>query len=166
MRKDISYYERWNASNVNTYANSTLDTWLNNTYIDELDAAVIPFIGTTRFRYSIGNDSWNMGTLGRSVFVLSVTELGKTHDYTNTEGSPLPIASTLQIAYNDVGTALPQCTRSPVLVNSTAVFSLTASGDLGSGDCIHETNVRPCFTLPSALRVDANLNILPGSVSA
>ena len=40
-----------------------------------------------------------MGTLERAIFALSLTELGQSHTYVNTEGSALPIASTLRIAH-------------------------------------------------------------------
>ena len=112
VRKDVYDQRQWHSSNVNAYASSTIDSWLNSTYKNLLDADIRSLIGTTKIRYTPGQRNWNVSTLERSVFLLSLTELGESHTYANTEGSALPIASTLKIAYQN-GSPTYQWTRSP-----------------------------------------------------
>ena len=98
VRKDCYDNRVWDNGNVNAYASSDLDSWFNSTYKNMLDADIRSLIGTTKIRYTPGNGNWTVSTLERSVFLLSLTELGQSHTYANTEGSALPIASTLRIA--------------------------------------------------------------------
>ena len=101
VRKDTYDDRVWDNGNVNAYASSDLDSWFNSTYKNMLDADIRSLIGTTKIRYTPGNGNNTVGTLERAVFALSLTELGQSHTYANTEGSALPIASTLRIAYRN-----------------------------------------------------------------
>ena len=47
VRKDVYQNGQWNASNVNTYAGSTIDTWFNSTYKPMLDSKVLAEIVET-----------------------------------------------------------------------------------------------------------------------
>ena len=94
----------------NAYANSSLDSWFCNTYITLLDADIQTAIGTTKFYYTLGNGNATVTKLQRAVFQLSLTELGKSDIGANKEGSALPIASTLQIVYQN-GSQVTQWTR-------------------------------------------------------
>lgn len=150
VRKDC-YDERvWHTSNVNAYAYSAINTWLNGTYKALLDADIQSVIGTTKFYYTPGNGSTSVTTLTRDIFLLSVTELGKTDSYANTEGSALPIASTLQIAYRN-GSAVTQWTRSPYTGNNHLACYLYTNGSVYHYSCYAAAlGSRPCFTLPAA----------------
>lgn len=112
VRKDCYDTRQWHTSNVNAYATSAIDTWLNSTYKNLLDADIRGVIGTTKIKYTPGNGNTTVGTLERAIFLLSVTELGRSASYANTEGTALSIASSLQIAYLN-GSAVVQWTRSP-----------------------------------------------------
>ncbi len=159
VRKDCYDTRVWEADNVNAYASSDIDTWLNGTYKNLLDADIRDVIGTTKFYYTPGNGNATVTTLSRAIFLLSVTELGKTASYANTEGSALPIASTLQIAYRN-GSAISQWTRSPnTNVTYDACF-LGTNGDVYNNGCYGTDGSRPAFTLPSNLSVSDD-----GSVS-
>lgn len=158
VRKDCYDMRAFNSSN-NAYANSSLDSWLCNTYLKLLDADIQAAIGTTKFYYTPGNGNTTVTTLQRAVFQLSLTELGKTASYANTEGSALPIASTLQIAYRN-GSAVVQWTRTLYTDSADYVCCLGANGDVGYGSYNNSGGSRPAFTLPSTLSVSDD-----GSVS-
>ena len=106
-----------------------------------------------------GNDNTTVGTLERAIFLLSVTELGKTASYANTEGTALSIASSLQIAYLN-GSAVVQWTRSSSTNNANYACFLYTSGNVSSYYCDNTFGSRPAFTLPSTLSVSDD-----GSVS-
>ena len=152
VRKDCYDTRQWHSSNVNAYASSAIDTWLNGTYKGLLDADIQGVLGTTKFYYTPGNGNTTVTTLQRAVFLLSVTELGKTASYAKTEGSALPIASTLQIAYLN-GSAVVQWTRSPDTDGTNGAVYLGTRGDVGGNGCAGARGSRPAFTLPSTLSV-------------
>ena len=158
VRKDCYDMRAFSSSN-NAYANSSLDSWLCNTYLKLLDADIQAAIGTTKFYYTPGNGNTTVTTLQRAVFQLSLTELGKTASYVNTEGSALPIASTLRIAYRN-GSAVAQWTRTPYTGNTNSVRCLYADGSIGGVYYDDSYGSRPAFTLPSTLSVSDD-----GSVS-
>ena len=152
VRKDCYDTRAWHSSNVNAYASSSIDSWLNSTYKNLLDADIRGVIGTTKIKYTPGNGSTTVGTLERAIFLLSVTELGKTASYANTEGTALDIASTLQIAYMN-GSAITQWTRSPYAYSTGSACCLVTSGGVSNYGCAVTGGSRPAFTLPSTLSV-------------
>lgn len=145
------------SNSSNEYADSVLDSRLCNTYIKLLDAGVQTAIGKTKFYYTPGNGNTTMVTLQRAVFQLSLTELGKTANSANTEGSALPIASMLQIAYRN-GSAVAQWTRTPYKPESWRMYLITASNgiDAVSYTWKFEAGSRPAFTLPGNLGLAQN----------
>ena len=159
VRKDCYDTRQWHTSNVNAYATSAIDTWLNSTYKNLLDADIRGVIGTTKIKYTPGNGNTTVGTLERAIFLLSVTELGKSASYANTEGTALSIASSLQIAYLN-GSAVVQWTRSPNTNSTNGAYCLSTSGNVGGSGCNYTHGSRPAFTLPSTLSVSDD-----GSVS-
>lgn len=163
VRKDCFDTRQWHTSNVNAYASSAIDAWLNGTYKAMLDADIRGVLGTTKFYYTPGNGTTSVTTLQRAVFLLSVTELGKTASYANTEGSALPIASTLQIAYKD-GSAVVQWTRSPLTYSTYHAYCLLTGGNVNSNNCSYTYGSRPAFTLPSNLSVSDDGTVSVNSV--
>ena len=159
VRKDCYDTRQWHTSNVNAYATSAIDTWLNSTYKNLLDADIRGVIGTTKIKYTPGNGNTTVGTLERAIFLLSVTELGRSASYANTEGTALSIASSLQIAYLN-GSAVVQWTRSPSTNGTGSACCLDSSGNVGYNLCYSTFGSRPAFTLPSTLSVSDD-----GSVS-
>lgn len=159
VRKDCYDTRQWHTSNVNAYATSAIDTWLNSTYKNLLDADIRGVIGTTKIKYTPGNGNTTVGTLERAIFLLSVTELGKSASYANTEGTALSIASSLQIAYLN-GSAVVQWTRSPNTNDTYYAYYLDTNGNVYSNNCYTTYGSRPAFTLPSTLSVSDD-----GSVS-
>lgn len=161
VRKDCYDTRQWHTSNVNAYATSAIDTWLNSTYKNLLDADIRGVIGTTKIKYTPGNGNTTVGTLERAIFLLSVTELGRSASYANTEGTALSIASSLQIAYLN-GSAVVQWTRSPGTSTGGTGYAcyLDTDGSVSYRSCNNTYGSRPAFTLPSTLSVSDD-----GSVS-
>ena len=159
VRKDCYDTRQWHTSNVNAYATSAIDTWLNSTYKNLLDADIRGVIGTTKIKYTPGNGNTTVGTLERAIFLLSVTELGRSASYANTEGTALSIASSLQIAHLN-GSAVVQWTRSPSTNSTNYAYYLHTDGNVHYNYCYSTYGSRPAFTLPSTLSVSDD-----GSVS-
>ena len=160
VRKDC--YNDCTFPGHNSYANSDLDSLLCNTYLKLLDDGTQAAIGTTKFRYTSGGISYNDGnttvtTLQRAVFQLSLTELGTTGYNANTEGSALPIASTLRIAYRN-GVKVGQWTRTPYRRNTYSTYYLNTRGqaEYSTSSQFKYFGSRPAFTLPGDLAVTAN----------
>ena len=159
VRKDTYDDRVWHSSDVNAWASSTMLSWLNSGYKALLDSNIQEAMGTTTYRYTPGNGNNTVTTRSDAVFLLSVTELGQSRTYANTEGSALPIASTLRIAYHN-GSATTQWTRSPN-TNSTGHACWLYSDGYASRDfCTSTYESRPCFTLPSTTLVDDNNNVV------
>lgn len=151
VRKDCYDTRQWHSSNGSVYATSAIDTWLNGTYKNLLDADIRKAIGTTKFLYTPSLGSSTTGELSRSVFLLSVTELGKTPNYTNTEGSALACASTLQIAKLN-GSAIDQWTRT-INKDIGKVFRLDTDKNSINTSPNSTSGCRPAFTLPASAYV-------------
>ena len=168
VRKDCYDTRQWHSSNVNAYASSTIDTWLNGTYKNLLDANIRTAMGTTKIYYIPGNGNTTKTTLQRSVFLLSATELGRSHAYLNQEGTALSSAvlNLLKIAYLN-GSTVVQWTRSPVTYGTVSAWVLSSGGNLGSDLCTVTRGSRPAFTLPSTLYVSddgsVSVNTAPGT---
>ena len=152
VRKDVYDMRAWHSSDVNAWASCTMRSWLNSTYKALLDADIREAMGTTTYRYTPGNGSWSVGTRSDAVLLLSATELGKSERWFNVEGSALPIASTLQVAYRN-GSATTQWTRSPRTSGTDLACRLYSDGSIGGGYCSYTSGSRPAFTLPSNFRV-------------
>lgn len=148
VRKDCYDNRLWEDGQVNAYDGSDIDSWFNSAYKNSLDANIRSAIGATTIYYTPGNGNYSVTTLERSVFALSVTELGKSNGNANVEGSVLPIASTLEIAHLN-GRANNQWTRSPFRNVLGNVWSLNSSGFVQNTHAYDELcGSRPAFTLP------------------
>ena len=152
VRKDCYDTHQWHSSKVNAWASCALRSWLNDTYKNLLDADIRGVIGTTKYYYTPGNGTTSVTTRSDAVFQLSVTELGKTGSNANAEGTALPIASTLQIAYCN-GSAVVQWTRSPLRGDTVNAYCLVVNGNLSYSSCTFAHGSRPAFTLPSTVVV-------------
>ena len=165
VRKDCYDTRQWHSSNVNAYASSAIDSWLNSTYKNLLDADIRGAIGTTKIKHTPGNGNNTVGTLERAIFQLSATELNKSASWLNVEGTALEIASSLQIAYMN-GSAVTQWTRSPDKNNTTDAVYLYINGGVGYGSCSQALGARPAFTLPSTALVDDSGNVVIPDLTA
>ena len=171
VRKDCYDRRAWDNGNVNAYASSDIDAWLNSTYKNLLSPDIQEVIATTKFKYTPGNGSNTVGTLERSIFILSLTELGGSANNANVEGSVLSIADTLKIAYLTGNTA-PQWTRSPSTTGKYYTWMLGTSGNQSNSECDNSFGSRPVFTLPATAIVldDGTITLnqpptAPGSIT-
>ena len=153
VRKDC--YDNHVFGSINTYANSSLDTWLCNTWIKLMDASVQTKIGTTRFYYTVGDGDLAVKILQRAVFQLSVAELGRTISGAEDEGSVLPISIILETAYRN-GAATIQWTRTPSPRNIYIAYGFDETGAPKTYRCTSSHGTRPAFTLPATTAVIAN----------
>lgn len=156
--------KEWHSSRVNAYASCTLDRWFNSTCKEKFDADVQNAMGTTKFYYTPGNGSHYVSTLERSVFALSVTELGLNDTHANAEGAALPIASALRVLYA-VGAAgiqqvSNQVTRSPITNNTTQFWYVKTDGAVASAYATNPYGTRSCFTLPATALFDEKTLLL------
>ena len=161
VRKDTAHTGAWNNTLSNTYAGSTIDTWLNGTYKNRFAPNTQAMMGNVKFRYTIGGGNSSLDTLERAVFSLSMTELDVAAPSTNTEGIALPIATQLKIATIN-GNPVSQYSRTPNRNNSTSVNGINANGSGFAGSCGNANNYRPCFTLPSTALVTEELELVEG----
>ena len=158
VRKDCYDTRQWSNLNVNEYATSAIDSWLNGDYKNLFGVSVGKAIGSTKFKYTPSYDS-SVGILERAIFLLSVTELGRSANYANTEGSALSIASSLQIAYLN-SSAVAQWTRSPSTSGPDAAVRLLSDGTVKSTLISGSNGSRPAFTLPSTTKIDENGQVI------
>ena len=170
VRKNCYDTRTWHSSDVNAYASSTISTWLNNGYKNLHDISAQQAMNTSKFYYTPGNGSNRVTTLERSVFLLSIAELNKytvSIGYANKEGSALPIATVLQIAYNN-GSSVTQWTRSPQTNNNYSACFVSQNGDLGTWECSKSKVMmsRPCFTFPSGALFDEETMLFSGKVAS
>lgn len=161
VRKELYNYSLWNTLRSNKYASSTIDRWLNNTYKNLLSSFTRSAMNSTFFYSTVGGGDYTIATIDRSIFILSLTELGKSESYVNREGSPVPIASTLRVGSMN-GEAVYQNTRSPVNDNGNNIICLYPDGEntVVSDPTNSAAKTRPCFTLPNTALVDADLNLI------
>lgn len=149
VRKDC--YDERSFGNSNNYESSFLSSWLCNTWIKMLDTNVVAEISNTKFYSCVGTGSNEIKTLQRTVFQLSIAELGLTGSSLPAEGSALPIARILRTAsYNGAGTT--QWTRSPRKSNTVLVCTVDAGGNSTAYDYSYfKATSRPAFTLPGTI---------------
>ena len=152
VRKEWYDVRVWHNSQLNAYASSDIDTWLNGDYKALLDEEVQDAIATTKFYYTPGNGTTSVSTLSRRVFLLSATELGGTGDNVGAEGATLPTASLLTVASRN-GVLDAQWTRSPSNKNAWVAWCFNTSGAIAGNYCDAEAASRPAFTLPSDFKV-------------
>ena len=155
VRKDAWSTFSWNyGMNQNSYPGSKVDVELNTNYSKTLSSKVVDMISMTKFKYTVGNDSAEISTYERPVFLLAYCEVGGTYLYENNIGSLLPISQILKVTDGD------QMTRSAT--NQTRVRQVLYC-NRGGGPIIMHTNedgnVRPAFTLPNTITVDSGMNV-------
>ena len=162
VRKDIHSNRAWDSSN-NDYANSDVHSWLNNTYLNLLDADIKAAVKQVKIPYRKGSGTSTSVTSGANglsckAFLLSMKEVGLSPSYAPSEGATLSYFSaggnTARKA-NLNGSPAGWWSRSPFCGFSIYgdAYSVTSSGDSGSWNVTNSYGVRPAFILPSDLSV-------------
>ena len=175
LMKDLYESRQWHSSNVNDYANSTIHKWLNNEFLNLIDANIRAQIRQAKIPYRPGSGtsmSVNSGANGLSakIFLLSNIEVGGQTDwsYMPHDGARLAYfeygtgtsANNKRLAYLN-GSAARWWLRSPLTDGSNGAWLVYSSGSSSnSGRCSNSYGIRPALILPSSLLVSDD-----GSVS-
>ena len=175
LMKDLYESRQWHSSNVNDYANSTIHKWLNNEFLNLIDANIRAQIRQAKIPYRPGSGtsmSVNSGANGLSakIFLLSNIEVGGQTDwsYMPHDGARLAYfeygtgtsANNKRLAYLN-GSAAYWWLRSPRANGSYYAWFVYSLGDSnGAVGCSNTYGIRPALILPSTLLVsdDGSVN--------
>ena len=168
LMKDIYEKRQWHSADVNDYANSTIHTYLNNTFIAKLDADVQAAIKQVKIPYRAGSGNGTAVTSGESglaakVWLPSGYELGLTKSASDGATFPAEGAKFAYFLSGETteankkriglmsGTAQNWETRSPYCHSSTGATSILLVGTTGEarrGTGSGAYTIRPCIVLP------------------
>ena len=167
LLKDMLETRQWHSSNSNSYKASTIHSYLNNEWLNKLDANIRAQVKQVKLPYVNGtaNSAVASGANGLSckVFLLSGYEMGwKNSDnpYFPVDGAKLAYfeagtgtsANNKRIAYLN-GSATNWWLRSPGTSNASGAWVVYSSGSYLSNGCTSSYGVRPALILPSSLLV-------------
>lgn len=162
LRKDIYENRQWHSSNMNDYANSTIHSYLNSTFLNLFDANIIEAIKQVKIPYVNGTGSGgsvDSGANGLSckIFLLSGYEAGfRTSDnqYFPVDGAKLSYfdagtgssANNKRIAYLN-NSATFWWLRSPYTGNTSGVWYVHSGGNYSSLYASSTYGIRPALIL-------------------
>lgn len=185
LMQDIYENRAWHSSNTNDYANSTIHSYLNSTFLNLFESNIKNAIKQVKLPYRKGSGTSTTVTSGSNglsakIFLLSATE-------TSFDFSYMPSGEGAELAYfkgcadnsSDSkrvaklnGSAANWWLRSPYCSNSSRALCGSSSGDWGYGDCSYSGGIRPALILPSSLLVSDDGTVstntapsTPGSIS-
>lgn len=164
---------QWNSSDVNDYANSTINAYLNGDFYGMLDSGIQSQVKEVKIPYRPGsgtsaNVSSGANGLSCKIFLLSATELSFYINYMPTnEGAELSYfvgcedagADNKRIAYLN-GSADNWWLRTPELQYGYFTATVTTNGSGTSNNASLPGGIRPALILPSSALVDDELNVL------
>lgn len=170
LMKDSYNYMKWNTTEKNNYASSDINSWLNGTFYNLIDADIRAVIKQVKIPYH--DSSYYGGTLhtganglNTKVFLLSGIEVGwtnRTNEYFPNDGAKLSyfLAGTgtnenkKRVAYRN-GSAQDWYLRSPRIINTSSnnVWKVADDGSYDYDNCVNTNDIRPAFILPSTLVV-------------
>lgn len=153
-QKNIYNNQVFNSSNNQAYAESSIKTWLKNTYLNYIESKLQPYILTPTLPIG-ANASNSSTTITTKVFLLSITETGAAT--LSNDGSKLSYFSdnNSRIAYYG-NNATIWWTRSSYSGNSSIVGCVDTNGYWSYGAASGSHGVRPTFIVDSSLLVDDN----------
>ena len=169
LMQDCYESRQWNSSNVNDYENSTIDNYLNTTFLNLFESNIRDAIKQVKIPYRKGAGYGKTVTSGSSglstkIFLLSSTEVNLVHGYEPTnEGACLSYFSgTAQNGADNKrvaklnGSATSWWLRSPYCDSSDgATYALVVhdDGDWSVSYCSYSHGIRPALVLPSDFRI-------------
>ena len=169
LMEDIYENRQWHSSNVNDYANSTIHSYLNSTFLGLFDANIQAQIKQVKLPYRPGSGASttpvNSGANGLSakIFLLSGTEVSMAHSYIPVLGAELDYFKGCQDTNADTkrvaklnGSASFWWLRCPCCSSSygaTLAQYVSSNGSWNNGGCSGTCGIRPALILPSSLLV-------------
>ena len=124
LLKDCLEQKRWHSANTNDYKNSEIHSYLNNTWLNKLDANIRAQVKQVKLPYVNGtaNSAVASGANGLSckIFLLSGYEVG----FTQSDNSYFPVDGA-RLAYFENGTgtsALIRCITPPLSMSAPRAF--------------------------------------------
>ena len=167
LMKDIYEKRQWNSSNTNDYANSTIHSYLNSTFLNLLESNIKTAIKQVKIPYRKGSGSSETVTSGSNglsakIFLLSAAETSFSHVYMPSgEGTELAYfkgcaddsSDSKRVAYfgrfaDFWWLRSPSCSG-----YSTYVLYVSSDGGLDDYGGSSGYGIRPAFVLPSTLLV-------------
>lgn len=185
LMKDIYENRQWHSSDTNDYANSTIHSYLNSTFLAMLDSNIQKAIKQVKLPYRKGSGTSTTVTSGSNglpakIFLLGATEMSFNFSYMPSgEGAELAYfkgcadnsSDSKRVAYLN-GSAACWWLRSPGCYDSGYALYVDSSGDWGNGSCSSSLGIRPALILPSTLLVSDDGTVstntapsTPGSIS-
>lgn len=185
LMKDIYESRQWHSSNTNDYANSTIHSYLNSTFLAMFDSNIQKAIKQVKLPYRKGSGTSTTVTSGSNglsakIFLLSATETSFSFSYMPSgEGAELAYfkgcadnsSDSKRVAYLN-GSAAYWWLRSPVCSGFDNALCVRSNGDWGGRSCSYSYGIRPALILPSTLLVSDDGTVstntapsTPGSIS-
>lgn len=185
LMQDIYENRAWHSSNANDYANSTIHSYLNSTFLNLFESNIKNAIKQVKLPYRKGSGTSTTVTSGSNglsakIFLLSATETSFDFGYMPSgEGAELAYfkgcadnsSDSKRVAYLN-GSAAYWWLRSPYCLSSGRALCVSSNGDWNSGGCSSSDGIRPALILPSTLLVSDDGTVstntapsTPGSIS-
>lgn len=185
LMKDIYENRQWHSSDTNDYANSTIHSYLNSTFLAMLDSNIQKAIKQVKLPYRKGSGTSTTVTSGSNglpakIFLLSATEMSFNFSYMPSgEGAELAYfkgcadnsSDSKRVAYLN-GSAALWWLRSPYCGYSNFALYVYSYGDCYNYICSSSSGIRPALILPSTLLVSDDGTVstntapsTPGSIS-
>ena len=176
LMKDIYENRQWHSSNVNNLENSTIHTYLNNTFLNLFDSDIRDAIKQVKIPYrknggSSGSDQSGANGLSCKIFLLSGYEVGWTssdNQYFPQDGAKLSYfesgtgtsANNKRIA-NLNGSAAVWWLRSPYTSYTNSVWGVYLNSGYSYYSASNSLGIRPALVLPPDMEVDSSGNVTP-----
>ena len=185
LMKDIYENRAWHSSNTNDYANSTIHSYLNSTFLNLFESNIKNAIKQVKLPYRKGSGTSTTVTSGSNglsakIFLLSATETSFSFSYMPSgEGAELAYFKGCADNSSDSkrvaklnGSAANWWLRSPGCDYSNYALYVNSNGDWRYYGCSNSYGIRPALILPSSLLVSDDGTVstntapsTPGSIS-
>jgi hypothetical protein len=169
LMQDIYENRAWHSSNTNDYANSTIHSYLNSTFLNLFESNIKNAIKQVKIPYRKGHGTSTTVTSGSNglsakIFLLSTTETSFSYSYMpRGEGAELAYfkgcadngSDSKRVAYLN-GSATGWWLRSPGCnITSNRALVVGSAGTSGDTNCSSSRGIRPALKIPSDLLLDS-----------